>query len=103
MADDGQGVLRREHAFVGDDRQRRIEKRGQSAQDSGLRLSAQAKEDEVVTAEQRVDDLRHHRLFVADDAVEDWFARREPGEEVRAKLIFHRAEPLLGGAKGGAL
>ena len=56
-----------------------------------------------MAAEKSVDDLRHDRLFIANDATEDGFARREPGEKVRAKLILDRAEPVLRRAKGGAL
>ena len=56
-----------------------------------------------MAAEKRVDDLRHDRLFVADDAVEDGFAGRETGEEVGAKLILYRLESAIGRAERRAL
>ena len=54
-------------------------------------------------AQKRVDDLWHHRFFVADHAVEDRFTSSEASEEISAKLIFDRLEPSVGGAEGRAL
>ena len=61
------------------------------AQDARLRLTAQAEQDEVVPREQRVDDLRHDGLVVADDAREDRAALREAGEQICAHLVLHGA------------
>ena len=87
----------------GDDGERGIEECRQRAQDPRFCLTPQPEENEVVPAQERVDDLGHDRLFVADDAVEDGFAGRESSEKIRAKLILYRAEPMLRGAKGGTL
>ena len=53
---------------AGDVRQLFIQQRGQHADDARLGLPAQSEQDEIVPRENRVDDLRNHRIFVADDA-----------------------------------
>ena len=73
------------------------------AQDARLRLPAQAEQNEVVPRQQRVDDLRHHRVFVADDAGEQRAALTEAVEQVLAHLVLHRAERAIGNAVRRAL
>ena len=53
---------------AGDVRRLRIEQAGKSAQDSALGLAAQAQQNEVVAGEDRVHDLGHDRVVIADDA-----------------------------------
>ena len=51
----------------GDVRNLRIEKCCQRPQNAALGLPAKSKQDEVVTGQNGVDDLRHNRVVVADD------------------------------------
>ena len=52
-----------------------------------LGLPAQAEQDEVVPREQGVDDLRHHRLVVADDAGEERLLRPQARDQVFADFV----------------
>src|SRR4029079_9144683 len=55
-------------------------------QDARLRLPAQPEQDEVVAREDRVDDLRHDGLLVADDALEERSPFTQPQDQVLAHL-----------------
>src|SRR6185436_12594074 len=88
---------------AGDYRQRRIEQRGERAKNSGLRLSAQSEQNEIVAAEKSVHYLRHDRLFVADHAVKDRLTCGEPREEIGAKLILDGLLSSLGRTERGTL
>ena len=48
-----------------------VEECGEGAEDAGLGLAAEAEKDEVVFAEDGVDELRDDRVFVTDDAGEE--------------------------------
>ena len=93
---------RRERVVVdlaaGHDRHRVVEQRDERAQNPRLRLAAQAEQDEVVPRQERVDDLRHDGVFVADDAGEQRSALAEPVEQVLAHFVLDRAECALGDA-----
>ena len=52
---------------------------------------ALAEEDHVVRGEQRVLELREDGFLVADDALDDGFARRDAGDGVLADLLLDRA------------
>ena len=54
-------------------------------------------------AENRVRDLRHDGVFVAEDAVEERAAIGEPFEEVGAHLVFHGPAHTIRGGEGRAL
>ena len=69
-------------------RDRLVQQVGERAQDAALRLAAQAEQDEVVAGQDRVDDLRHDGLVVADDAGEQGFLLPQPGDEVFADFVF---------------
>jgi len=73
---------------AGDDRKRRIQQRRECAENSGLCLSTKAQQDEVVTTEEGIDDLRHDRLLVAYDAVEDRLPGCKTSQKIAAKLIL---------------
>ena len=88
---------------AGDDRQRWIEKSGERAQYSRFCLAAKSEQNEIVPAQKRVDDLRHHRLFVADHPIENGFTGSEASEEIRTKLVFDRLFSALGRAEGRTL
>ena len=67
----------------------RVEQRSQSAQDAALRLPAQSQQNEVVARKNRVDDLRHHGIVIADDARENRPTFAQPGHQVIPQLVFH--------------
>jgi len=67
------------HAFV--------EQRGERAQDAALGLAAQPQQDEVLLRQHSIDDLRNHRVLVADDA----------GKERRVGLPPRGQRPVRGG------
>ena len=69
----------------------RIEKRRQGAQDAAFRLSAQAEKNEVVARQDRVDDLRDHRVLVADDALENLLVTvfAQPCRKIVAEFVLH--------------
>jgi hypothetical protein len=71
-----------------------VEQIGEGAQDAALRLTAQAKEDEIVAGEDRVHQLRHHRLVVADDAGEQRLAGLELADEVVADFLLDRLRAI---------
>ena len=48
-----------------------IEKRGKRAQYPAFRLAAQAQENEIVSRQNRIHDLRYHGIVVADDPGEN--------------------------------
>ncbi len=84
---------------AGDVGEMRIEERGEGAEDARFRLSAKTEKDEVVFAEDGVDDLRDDGVFVADDAGEErglivgaagavGADAPEFGDKVLAELVF---------------
>jgi hypothetical protein len=72
------------------DRDLRVEQGHERAHQAGLRLAAQAEENEVVAGEQRVHQLRDHRVVVADDAGKERFAGAQLLNQVRANFLVHR-------------
>ena len=84
----------------------RVEQGGEGAEDAGLRLAAQAEQDEVVPRENGVDELGYDGVFVADDAGKRGalvFAEsRELGDQVLAKLVFDAACEAGGSEFAGA-
>ena len=68
-----------------------VEQVDQRAHQPRLRLAAQAEQDEVVPGEDGVDELRNHRLVVADHAREQPSPAAELGDQVVADFVLHRA------------
>src|SRR6185436_11573030 len=68
-----------------------IEQRHQRAQQPCLRLTAKPEQDEVVLREQRIDELGHDAVVVADDAGEERTAGAELANQVFANLLLYRA------------
>ena len=62
--------------------------------DTTLSLTAQAEQNQIVARENRVCNLRHDGLIVADDAWKKFLARAEFAQEVSAHLVFDGA-PLI--------
>ncbi len=90
------GVLRHRRVRIvvdlapGDDRHPLVEQVGERADDPRLGLTPLAEEDHVVAGEQRVLELRHHGVLVADDTLEHRFPGGDLGDRVRADLLLHR-------------
>src|SRR5256884_3038371 len=51
----------------GNDRHFRVEQIDQAAQNPALRLSAQSEQNEIVPRQERVYDLRNHRVFIRSE------------------------------------
>ena len=68
-----------------------VEQTDQAAQDPALRLAAQAQQNEIVPRQDRVDELRHDRVVVADDAGEEPLASLQLANEVVADFLFDRS------------
>ena len=75
---------------AGDDRHPLVEQAGERADDARLGLAALAEEDHVVTGEQRVLELRHDGVLVAENAVEQGLTSGDAGDGVAPDLFFHR-------------
>src|SRR5690606_6721457 len=76
---------------AGDVRHLGIEQLDEVPEDAGLRLPPQAKQDEVMATEQRVDDGGHHGLLVADDTGEQRVAVPQLREQVGSELFAYAA------------
>jgi hypothetical protein len=86
-----------------DNWQNGIEKCRECSQNPGLRLSPEAEQNEIVAAQEGVDDLWHHGFFVSHYALEYGLSAGEAREKIRSQLIFDGAEFSLGRGEGGAL
>jgi hypothetical protein len=62
------------HFRTRDYRQALVEEIGQLSNDTALRLAAQAEQDDVVTRQDRVDELRNDGVVVTNDAGEQFLA-----------------------------
>ena len=89
---------------AGNDREPVVEQRDELPEEARLRLSAQSEEDEIVLREHCVDDLRHDRLVVADDAGEERPSIPQQANQVRSELVLHgrmtRQARFVGAAQG---
>jgi len=61
----------------------------EAAKDAALRLAAQTEQDEIVTGEERVDDLRNDGVFVAVDAGKQSVAFFDGAQQVAAKFVLY--------------
>ena len=77
---------------AGHDRNLLVEQIDEAAQDAALGLAAQAEQDEVVTREDGVDELRDDGLVVADDAGKERFARLQLANQVVADFLLDGSE-----------
>ena len=73
---------------AGDDRHPLVEQAGERADDARLGLAALAEEDDVVTGEQCVLQLRHDRVLVAEHAVEQRLAGGDRATALRRISSF---------------
>src|SRR5204862_2609571 len=60
---------------------------------ANLRLSAKPQQNEIVTRQNRVDDLRNHGVVISDDAGKNRgiVTGAKPGDQIVAQLILHAA------------
>ena len=63
---------------------------GQLANNATLCLAAQTQQDDVVSREDRIYELRNNGLVIADDSRKEFFAPLAVSDQVRAQLIFDR-------------
>lgn len=66
-----------------------IEKRGKRAQYPAFRLAAQAQENEIVSRQNRIHDLRYHGIVVSDDPGENGATLTQFARQVVAHFVFH--------------
>ena len=74
-----------------DRRRSLVEQPYKLTQDPALSLSPKSKQDEVVTRQQRIDNLRNNRIVVTNDAWKYNFTPIEPGSQVLAQFVFDRS------------
>ena len=67
-----------------------IEQAGEGPQDAALGLPAQPQQDEVVTREDGVDNLRNHRIVVSDDPGKKRIGLLQVADQVLPHLVLHR-------------
>ena len=98
LRDRRQGVVvhlaPRDHGHPG------IQQSRQLPQNPALRLPPQAQQDEVVTGQNRVRQLRNDRIVVAPDAGEERLAGLEFGDQALAQFVLDRTRAVAGGLKG---
>src|SRR4029453_2680538 len=88
----------------GDDRYGLVEQTGQLAQDAALGLTAQSEQDDVMSGQERIDDLRDDGVLVTDYAVDNFsfviFAREQViaaakgFDQVVTDFVFDRASAV---------
>src|SRR6267143_6555609 len=69
----------------------RIEQARKRTQDAAFRLPAQTKKNKIMTRQDCIYDLRHHRIVVTNDPGKNWTALAEPRHQVLAQLVFDSA------------
>ena len=82
-------------------RQPLVQQRGQGAEDARLGLAAQAEQDEMVARQDRVDQLRHDGVVVADDARKQRVFPAQSLRQVVADLVTDRPAAHLTARDGG--
>ena len=80
---------------TGDVRDPFVQQRNQHADQPRLGLPAQSQQDEIVARQNRVDDLRDHRLLETDDAREERLALLQFAQQILAQLILDAAQRQL--------
>ncbi len=84
---------------AGDDRYLLVEQVHERADQPGLGLPALAQEDDVLTGQDRVLQVREDRVLVADDAREVLLALLDARDQVLAHLLLHAQHPVAGCAQ----
>ena len=82
---------------AGEHRNPFVEQVREAAHQPGFRLAALAEKDDILVAEQRIDELRNDAVVVAPDAGKEGFAGPEPGDQVPAQLRLDRQRLVAGG------
>ncbi len=77
----------------------RIEEVDERAHDAALRLSSLTEHDHVVAGDDRIRQLRQHRLVIADDAGEERLSGAQSRQQVAAHLLLDVFAYMAGRAK----
>ena len=77
------------HFRSGDDRDLRVQQIRELANDPALRLPAQSEENQIMSRQNGIDELRHDGLVIAHDAREKFLPPLQFANQVRAHLIFY--------------
>ena len=72
----------------GDDWNLLVQQIGELTNDATLRLPAQPQQNQVVPRKNRIDELRHNRFIVTNDAGKKFFTPLQLADQIRAQLIF---------------
>src|SRR5207302_10656543 len=86
-----------------EDRDFLVEQRDQLPQDPALGLPPQTQQNEVVSRQHGVHQLRYHRLFVAQDSRKQRRAVLEQAQQVFAHFVFHGSRDPRGARPLGLL
>ena len=79
----------------GHDRNPVVEQVDERAENAALRLAAQPEQNEIVAREDGVDELRHDRLVVADDAGEQVLAVLQLAHKIVANFLLDRPRAVI--------
>ena len=77
-----------------------VQQRGQHADQARLGLPAQSQQNEIVARKHGVDHLRHHGIFVSDDAGKQLLAALNLADQIVAEFVFDAAVGKFGFGKG---
>ena len=69
------------------------------ADEAGLRLAALAQEDDVLAGEDRVLELRDHRLFITEDAGKQLLAFAHLLDQIASHLLLDGLDLVTGAAQ----
>src|SRR5580692_2533474 len=79
-----------------DVRSLRVEQRGKGAQNAALGLAAKSQQNKVMPRKDRIDNLRHNGIVIANNSEEDWSDLAKFRHQVIAQLVLHAAASQLG-------
>ena len=81
---------------AGDDGHVLIQQPNECAKNAGFRLTTKAQQNKVVTRQQRVHDLRHHRFFVAQHAAKERPTGFQSFDKISTNFVFDGRGALIG-------
>ena len=66
--------------------------------DAAFRLATKSKQNDVVPRQNGIDELRDHRVVVANNAWKKSFASAQFSDQVQTQLVFHGMGLIPGGS-----
>src|SRR6202030_1384356 len=75
----------------------------QTTQNAAFGLAAQSQQNKIVTGEQRIDDLRHNRIFITVNSREKRLLAVDQAEKNKANFVFDGTRDTFGVEIGNAL